>query len=191
MTQRAPCSRFYEEDPFSWYNLCFEGFFALGLIVSAYVIYCIVCRSPKNMSTYKWYLLYHQIVAMISDIAVSGCLTVLFKMGQSQYNYVAKPVLFLPFIAGYPMSLFRGHISTHYLSVYCIAGTIFCIATIVHLFWFRYLTIRRLNHPPLHYWIRLSLLYLSTIIYFIIAFQTTPDTEEAVERASKVLYSSI
>ena len=111
------------------------------------------------------------------------------KGGNFQYNYIAKPVLFLPFVAGYPMGLFRGRISSHFIDTFCLAGSVLSITTIVHLFWFRYLTIRRLNRPPLHYWLRLPLLYLSTAFHIFQNYQNAPDTESAVMRASNVLYS--
>ena len=79
MSQRVPCANFYEEDPFSWSNLCFEGLFVLGLLINLYIIYCILRRSPKNMSTYKWYLLYHQIVTAMADIGVSVWITVAYN----------------------------------------------------------------------------------------------------------------
>ena len=83
MSQRTPCDRFYEEDPFSWYILLFEGISALGLLINCYVIYCLIWRSPKNMSTYKWYLLYHQIVALMADTGVSDWITVAYKNSSS------------------------------------------------------------------------------------------------------------
>lgn len=42
-----------------------------ALVIHPYVMYCIVFRSPASMKTYRWYLLWHQVVAFICDLWVS------------------------------------------------------------------------------------------------------------------------
>lgn len=40
-------------------------------ILEIYVIYCIIYRTNKNISNYKWLLLLHQTQGLVVDVAVS------------------------------------------------------------------------------------------------------------------------
>lgn len=68
-----PCPPLLHDNSMSilFYNIVFWS----NLILNPYVIFCIIFRSPKNLKNYRWYLFYHQLVAVISDVAVRSFLT--------------------------------------------------------------------------------------------------------------------
>lgn len=64
------CPPYSIEDPNSWYFIVLHITFCISLIVNVYVFYCIIFLSNRQMKTYRWYLLWHQILVFSADITV-------------------------------------------------------------------------------------------------------------------------
>lgn len=59
----------FDVDP-SLYIILMDIITLLSLLVHPYVIYCIVFRSTYQMSKYRWYLLWHQVLSCLGDLWV-------------------------------------------------------------------------------------------------------------------------
>lgn len=65
------CESYAESKGVTWYWVLLNGIFVFGVAFNLFVCYCIVCLSPRLMSSYRWYLLWHQLVTGFTDISVS------------------------------------------------------------------------------------------------------------------------
>lgn len=138
------------------YKEAHSGFFVLldvlfvfSIVVNPYVIYCIIFRSTRYMKSYRWFLLYHQIIAFIQDISV--CSSSMKNPNPLQISFLTKPVFLLPFTAAYPMGILKGIVHPRYMLMWCGAFVFLSIATVGHLITFRYVTARGWKKFPLRY----------------------------------------
>lgn len=122
----------------------FDVLFAINMLINPYVFYCIIYRSPRTMNRYRWFLLWHQILSLISDISVPFP----DNSPQFQIDFLAQPVLFVPFIMGYPRGVLRGLVPTHFINEFCVFFFSISFVSYIHLFVFRYLTIMGYDYFP-------------------------------------------
>ncbi|PIO75068.1 7TM chemoreceptor [Teladorsagia circumcincta] len=96
----------------------------IAVAFNAFAIYCILCKSPKQMGAYKWYLLIYQLSSTLFDFV---------------YMFFTLPVIFFPVPMGYPASWIAQWLSiSGHTAVALVVTTCLClVASIVMLFVYR------------------------------------------------------
>ncbi|KAK6037694.1 7TM chemoreceptor [Cooperia oncophora] len=116
------CDNFDLENGF-YLNLM-HSLSVIALLINLFAIYCIVCKSTKQMGTYKWYLFAYQIASTAFDLVYTG---------------LTLPVIFFPIPMGYPGAWIAQwlSISSHAAVISVILTCSLLVATILNLFNYR------------------------------------------------------
>ena len=101
-------------------------------------------------------------------------------------NFLLKPILFLPFQAGYPAGLLRGIISTSLMAATFMFLLAFSLTTVMHLFLYRYLIVKRQDDFPFIYKILMSIPYLWCILIGVQQYRAHIDDRIVIEGLKKV-----
>lgn len=123
--------------------------FCCNIVLNPYVMYCLIYRTTRYMRSYRWFLLYQQLIAFAQDISV-WLIRIKFR-NTVQISCLVKPVFLQPFTAAYSMGILKGIVPIRYMLVWCFACVTLNMAAIGHLFTFRYVTARGWKTFPIKY----------------------------------------
>ncbi|EGT31153.1 hypothetical protein CAEBREN_32740 [Caenorhabditis brenneri] len=147
----------------------------LGVPLHIFGSYCILFKTPKNMSTVKWTMFSLHFWCMSLDWSVT-ILTV--------------PFLLFPAMAGYPLGVLTMLGVRTDLQVYLIVSLLFSDAAIVAIFENRYFQIFARDQNWRRYRIPLlTINYVLSFTFFIPALVTVPEQGPALEEVYRLLPS--
>ncbi|VDO75710.1 unnamed protein product [Haemonchus placei] len=110
----------------------------MALVMNLFAVYCVVCKSTKQMGVYKWYLLIYQAASTLFDFV---------------YTSLTLPVIFFPVPMGYPGAWIAEwlSISSHAATITVILTCSMMAAAVLSLFNYRLFVV-----TPTHHFMRIS-----------------------------------